>query len=97
MIGAALLLMVAAPMSEATIAAERKAAPKDVQALLDRREGCAHWSGEEPYDAERKAEIDHALSQLRCNRLERDDTQMRRKYRHNPRVFRLIEAARSLG
>ncbi len=43
----------------------KKDQPRDVKKLIDRLAGCAHWSGEEPYDNERKEEIASAMRNLR--------------------------------
>jgi hypothetical protein len=39
------------------LASLQKGQSKDVSELIDRIVGCNHWSGEEPYDVERKQEI----------------------------------------
>lgn len=92
----ALLLAAATPMSDAQFDAARRHAPKDVQAVVDRWEDCAHWGGEEPYDKERGREIDRALKALGCDRLPRDTLSLRRRYKGNARVQRLIESAYAL-
>jgi hypothetical protein len=56
------------------------AAPPEVAALLQRTRGCAHWGGEEPYNKERAAQIEKALIELKCDRLEADEVALRRKY-----------------
>ncbi len=33
---------------------------------VEAKELCEHFAGEEPYDAERAAEINHALNKLEC-------------------------------
>lgn len=40
--------------------------PKDIQNWMDRANTCAYFEGEEPYDAERKAEIDGILNENQC-------------------------------
>lgn len=54
--------------------------PVEVTRFLDRRMECEHWMGEEPYDAERRAEIEDAISDLRCARLGRDEARLRKRY-----------------
>jgi len=55
--------------------------PDDVRAFIDRRMGCNHWEGEEPFDADREREISAAVRDLGCDRLEKDEEALRRKYR----------------
>lgn len=43
--------------------------PADIQALLDRMNACAHFAGEEAYDADRKAQIDAAMTENQCEKL----------------------------
>jgi hypothetical protein len=68
--------------------------PADVQKLIDRLAGCAHWSGEEPYDADRKREISSAMKTLRCDRLEKDEAAARERYAKQPRVINALQQAR---
>lgn len=91
-----LLFVAATPMSDAQFEAARRRAPKDVQAVVDRWEDCVHWGGEEPYDKERGREIDRALKALRCDRLPRDTLSLRRRYKGNAWVQRLIESTYAL-
>jgi hypothetical protein len=41
--------------------------PNDIQAWMDRTNGCAHFAGEEPYDAERGKFLNEQMDKLRCN------------------------------
>lgn len=92
----ALLLAAATPMDDRQFEIARRHAPADVRKLVDRWEGCNHWGGEEPYDKERGREIDDALEVLRCDRLPRDTLSLRRRYKGNARVQRLIESTYAL-
>ncbi|QJU57857.1 hypothetical protein HL653_08690 [Sphingomonas sp. AP4-R1] len=65
----------------------------DVARLLERREGCDHWAGEEPYDQARGREIAAALASLRCSAIERDEKRLRRKYARDAAALRLIDQA----
>lgn len=76
--------------------AARKTVPADVGAYMDRAEGCWHFAGEEPYDAARRAEIDRALTELRCTRLKEDATALRRKYARSAPVLDALDAAAAL-
>ena len=41
--------------------------PEDIQNWMDRASTCVYFEGEEPYDAERKAEIDGVLNENKCS------------------------------
>ncbi len=98
LLAAALLLIAARPPSEADINARVARAPKDVGAFIERRTGCNHFLGEEPYDRERAAELDRAIRKLRCDRLDPDERRLRRTYRDKAAILRLLDdAADSLG
>ena len=76
----------AAATFEERIAALKKGQPKAIASLIDRIADCQHWSGEEPYDAERAKEMAAAMSRLRCDRLETDEAQVRKHYAREPKV-----------
>ena len=46
-----------AAVSDDPLANLKAGQPGDVKKLIDRLAGCTHWSGEEPYDAERKTDF----------------------------------------
>lgn len=104
-IAAALLLSVApvgafaqdaAPDRPAPTFAERVARqPDDVRKLIDRVTGCNHWAGEEPYDAERRRQIESALRDLKCDRIDRDAAKLRLRYWGNSEAVDLIDQARN--
>ena len=50
----------AAPAPGAPVAA---CASAEVDALVERWVMCAHWAGEEPYDAERRADIQRGIDE----------------------------------
>jgi len=64
--------------------------PDDVFAFAGRWIGCAHGGGEEPYDAERRAETARAVAELRCAALWSDRAALRLKYADDTRVLGLI-------
>ncbi|WP_337270335.1 hypothetical protein [Oryzifoliimicrobium ureilyticus] len=66
--------------------------PFDVTAFLDRRAQCQHWSGEEPYDAERAKQIEVALQKLHCDRLDADEAWLRRQHARNMGVIKALDA-----
>ena len=61
--------------------------PKDVRQVLDRRQGCDHWLGEEPYDAERRRQIERVVRGLGCAHLEKDEARLRRRYAASPAII----------
>jgi hypothetical protein len=67
--------------------------PYDVARFLDRRMNCDHWAGEEPYDADRRREIDAAIRHLRCDAIARDERRIRKRYASRPAVLELLDSA----
>jgi len=68
--------------------------PRPVGELIERIVNCNHWSGEEPYDEERKAQINQAVHDLRCSKLTQDERLMLKKYGKNARVRLKIKDAK---
>ena len=58
--------------------------PGEVKALIVRIQGCIHFSGEEPYDKARKAEIAKAMHKLRCESLDKNKVHMLKNMKINP-------------
>lgn len=54
--------------------------PDEVKKLVDRRQDCHHWAGEEPYDKARAKQIDRAMRSLKCDDVDRDVDRMRKEY-----------------
>jgi len=67
-----LAALIVALMAGAASASVLDELPMDIQAFIERADGCLHWAGEEPYDAIRRQEIDKALQELRCLELKAD-------------------------
>lgn len=96
------LLMITAPAqaepavdAPAPTLAERVAAqPKAVRKFIARRTECNHWGGEEPYDADRRREIERAVRGLRCDRLDRDEVRLLRRYKGRSALIELLDAVR---
>jgi hypothetical protein len=65
--------------------------PADVRVHIDRAINCAHWSGEEGYDADRRRQIQAALRSLRCDVLDREAARLKRRYANNLPVLRSID------
>lgn len=72
------------------VAVLAEAVPADVFAWVQRRMGCAHWTGEDPYDPDRRAQIDAALERLGCPTLDAEETELRRIHAENPDVIQLL-------
>jgi hypothetical protein len=75
----------------------KKDQPSDVVKMIDRYVGCNHWGGEEPYDEERRKEINQAISSLRCETLEKDEEMIFKRYGKNRRVLEILESAKKVG
>jgi hypothetical protein len=67
--------------------------PKDVASVIQRRVDCNHWTGEEPYDKARARKIDRAVKQLKCDALEGDEAQLRKRYATDPKVIKALDDA----
>ena len=67
-----------------------------VTRFVERADMCAHWSGEEPYDDARRAEIDRALREMRCTTLLRDGAALRLSRKDRPEDVRRIDEALSV-
>jgi hypothetical protein len=76
------------------IASLQKGQSKDVSELIDRLVGCNYWSGERPYDAERKQEIASAMADLKCSRLAKDEAAALKRYANKPRTIKVLQQAR---
>jgi hypothetical protein len=70
------------------------AVQQDVRDFVQRRIDCLHWTGEEGYDAARRAEINAKYAKLRCAALETDETELKRRYGGNPALLRLLDESR---
>jgi hypothetical protein len=66
--------------------------PVEVSAFLERRNQCTHWADEEAYDDQRAAEIDKALKQLRCDNVEAEEADLRRRFAEAQTVLNALSA-----
>jgi hypothetical protein len=73
-----------------------ESAPRRVAKFIERRAGCNHFLGEEPYDAERSAELGKALRDLRCERVDRDGRRLTRAYSGRPEILQLLKDSEAL-
>jgi hypothetical protein len=93
------LCLAAAPAfaSDDPVDALKKGQPREVRQLIDRLVGCTHFAGEEGYDAERRREIESAMKELRCDRLDRDEAAALKRYAKQPATIRVLQQARALS
>jgi hypothetical protein len=91
-----LALSVVAFAAEDKLATLKAGQPTPVIDLIDRIVDCDHWSGEEPYNAERREEIRKAITELRCDSLETDEEALLRKFKGDENVRKAIDAAKNL-
>jgi hypothetical protein len=76
------------------LAALRNGMPPDVSDFIRRAVVCNHWAGEEPYDDERRAQINLAVQTLRCRELDADQLALAKQYHDNVDVLRRIQQSR---
>lgn len=69
--------------------------PTDVFDLVGRWAMCGHWGGEEGYDADRRAEIEDALKELRCDALDADTEALKAKYPDRPSIQTLLDRGKA--
>jgi hypothetical protein len=72
------------------VAQAAKPLPPDVARFAERRDGCDHFRGEEPYDEERRAFLEQRLREL-CTGTDRALARLKRKYRDDPAVMAVLE------
>jgi hypothetical protein len=76
------------------LAGLRKDMPTDVSDFIRRAVVCNHWAGEEPYDDDRRAQINAAVSSLRCRELDADQATLRKQYAGQNEILRRINQSR---
>jgi hypothetical protein len=67
--------------------------PADAAAFVERRTGCNHWAGEDPYDAARGRQIAAAIKALGCDAVEADERRLRQRHSRDPAVLRALDRA----
>ena len=60
--------------------------PADVEAFVERRDGCDHFRGEEPYEKQRAAFLDERVATL-CQGTDVALSDLRQKYADQPQVI----------
>ena len=73
--------------------ASGSALPSEVTVLISRIVECNHWLGEEPYDAERKSDIEKAISVFGCENIDQDVAASSTKHKDNAPALRAITEA----
>jgi hypothetical protein len=71
--------------------------PTDVFDYAGRMFGCIHFGGEPRGDAERTAQIEQALTELRCDTIEAEGAALKTKYADRPNVLGDIARIRAQG
>ncbi len=90
------LLLQASDQDWDALRSRLESAPQAVATFIERRAGCNHFLGEERYDPERSREIDAALTKLRCLQQEGDELKLRRIYRAQPKVLKLLDDTKDI-
>jgi len=85
-----ILVSLVAQAEEGTLAELTKGQPKDVASVVERS---THFAGEEPYDAERGREIAAAMHKYRCDKLDKDEAALRKRYQGNAAVLGVLQKA----
>ena len=73
------------------VAASADPFPSEVTAFMVARDGCDHFRGEEPYDAERRAYIAENIAEL-CHGTDARLASLRRRYATQPSVIAALKA-----
>lgn len=68
--------------------------PAEVTTFLQRHEECLHFAGEEPYDAERRAELEKATKT--CIGLDRQLASLREQYKDDAEVIQALAPLENL-
>ena len=87
---------VAHPVTEdpSALKALREGMPPDVSEFIRRAVICNHWAGEEPYDEDRREQINSAVKRLGCLELDTDQKALRSLYAGQNEVLKRISQSR---
>ncbi|NWK94122.1 hypothetical protein DM806_00110 [Sphingobium lactosutens] len=72
------------------VAASAAPFPREVTEFMVARDGCDHFRGEEPYDAERRAYIEESIAEL-CQGTDAKLAMLRRRYAGDPSVISALK------
>lgn len=64
--------------------------PASAKALIFRMDGCQHWAGEEPTSEVRATQIEKAMKELDCEGVEREKSQLLKKYKNQTKITKKI-------
>jgi Spy/CpxP family protein refolding chaperone len=84
-------LLAAALLTASTSATTSANLPGPVKDFVERRQECDHWMGEEPYDQARRAQIEDAIADLRCQALDQDERKLRQRYAASPEALQALD------
>ncbi|MDI1295285.1 MAG: hypothetical protein PSY12_05285 [bacterium] len=68
--------------------------PQEVTSFMVDRDGCDHFRGEEPYDAERRAYLEESIAEL-CTGTDAKLATLRRRYDSEPEVIAALSGYES--
>ena len=72
----------------------REGMPPDVSEFIRRAVICNHWAGEEPYDDDRRDQINSAVKSMGCLELDADQKALRSQYANQGEVLKRISQSR---
>ena len=72
----------------------REGMPPDVSEFIRRAVICNHWAGEEPYDDDRREQINRAVKHMGCLELDADQKALRAQYASQGEVLKRISQSR---
>ena len=64
--------------------------PSDVARFIERRDGCDHFRGEDPYDEERRNFLNRKLTEL-CPGTDKSLARLKDKYRKNTTIMAVLD------
>ncbi len=96
--GVALLAALQAPAGDGVDALRARVAaqPAAVREFIARRAMCNHWLGEEPYDRERRGEIERAVRTLGCATADGEEIFLRRHFADRSEILALLDETRDI-
>jgi hypothetical protein len=88
----------AQPLSAAELKAypDARGLPADVQHFIMRHDDCLHWAGEEPYDADRRREIERGVATA-CTGLDASAVTLRHRYAKNMKIRATLRNYEAVG
>jgi hypothetical protein len=82
------------PEDPPALKALREGMPPDVSEFIRRAVICNHWAGEEPYDDDRREQINRAVKRMGCLELDADQKALRSRYASQGEVLKRISQSR---